>query len=161
MEAQRHRNATELRYGVKETGYARRLEQNDIHLVNENKRWYLPHFSVMNANKLGTALAKVDDVSLNSVLDKGPQHYNPAKGVCGDIKMFHQIVKQAQDRCAQRFQWRDGDGYNKESVPVATNENGHRIWMNTRSCEHMAEWMQPYACLTAQEGRLYFSIGTY
>jgi len=67
------------------------------------------------------AAARVGDVSLNSALSKGPQHYKPlasilfhfregAVGVRIGIKeMFHQVLMRPEDRCAQRFLWRDGD----------------------------------------------------
>ncbi|XP_044571293.1 uncharacterized protein LOC123257217 [Drosophila ananassae] len=67
------------------------------------------------------AAAKVNGVSLNSALLKGPQRYKPlpavlfhfregAVGVCADIKeMFHQVLMQPQDRGSQRFLWRNGD----------------------------------------------------
>ncbi|XP_041450173.1 uncharacterized protein LOC121404578 [Drosophila obscura] len=108
-------------------GYARRLEQQEVTSVNSDKVWYLPHFGVENPNKPGKirlvfdAAANVGGVSLNSALLKGPQQYKSlpavlfhfregAVGVCADIKeMFHQVLIQPQDRCAQRFLWRNGD----------------------------------------------------
>ncbi|XP_041675272.1 uncharacterized protein LOC121530366 [Drosophila eugracilis] len=108
-------------------GYARRLEQQEVAADNRDKIWYLPHFGVENPNKPGKirlvfdAAAKVGNTSLNSVLLKGPQQFKSlpavlfhfregAVGVCADIKeMFHQVLIQPQDRCAQRFLWRNGD----------------------------------------------------
>ncbi|XP_043947392.1 uncharacterized protein LOC122818011 [Drosophila biarmipes] len=82
-------------------GYARKLQQDEV-AVTSDRLWYLPHF-VENPNKPGKvrlvfdAAAKVGGTSLNSALDKGPQHYKPlpavlfhfregAVGFCGDIK---------------------------------------------------------------------------
>ncbi|XP_044571435.1 uncharacterized protein LOC123257246 [Drosophila ananassae] len=107
-------------------GYARRLERQEID-SETHRTWYLPHFGVENPNKPGKirlvfdAAARVGGVSLNSALSKGPQHYKAlasilfhfregAVGVCSDIKeMFHQVLIRPEDRCAQRFLWRDGN----------------------------------------------------
>ncbi|XP_044573977.1 uncharacterized protein LOC123258165 [Drosophila ananassae] len=107
-------------------GYARRLERQEIGSESD-RTWYLPHFGVENPNKPGKirlvfdAAARVGGVSLNSALSKGPQHYKAlasilfhfregAVGVCSDIKeMFHQVLIRPEDRCAQRFLWRDGN----------------------------------------------------
>ncbi|XP_044317429.1 uncharacterized protein LOC123038042 [Drosophila rhopaloa] len=108
-------------------GYARRLEPQEVTPANNDRVWYLPHFGVENPNKPGKirlvfdAAAKVGNISLNSALLKGPQQYKSlpavlfhfregAVGVCADIKeMFHQVLIQPQDKCAQRFLWRNGD----------------------------------------------------
>jgi len=107
-------------------GYARRLQPDEV-AVRSDRLWYFPHFGVENLNKPGKvrlvfdAAAKVGGVSLNSELDKGPQrfkalpavhfHFREGKvGVCGDIKeMFHQVLIRPEDRCSQRFLWRNGD----------------------------------------------------
>ncbi|XP_054085566.1 uncharacterized protein LOC128921580 [Zeugodacus cucurbitae] len=106
--------------------YARKLTPDEAAVVSP-RTWYLPHFGVTNVNKPGKlrlvfdAAAVVNGCSLNSYLLKGPQQYQPmptvlfnfrvgAVAVAADIKdMFHQIVIREEDRCAQRFLWRDGD----------------------------------------------------
>nr|XP_043067313.1 uncharacterized protein LOC122321449 [Drosophila bipectinata] len=115
-------------------GYARRLEPQEAQRFQEGKLWYLPHFGVENTNKHGKvrlvfdAAAKVNGVSLNSALMKGPQRYKPLPavlfhfregvvGVCADIKeMFHQVLMQPQDRCAQRFLWRIGEDQREQDT---------------------------------------------
>ncbi|XP_065365551.1 uncharacterized protein LOC135958583 [Calliphora vicina] len=104
--------------------YVRKLSLSEVDTFHP-RTWYLPHFGVVNPNKPGKirmvfdAAAKVEGVSLNSKLLKGPQQYKPlpsvlfnfrigSVAVCGDIKeMFHQVVVAEEDRCSQRFLWRD------------------------------------------------------
>ncbi|XP_017469917.1 PREDICTED: uncharacterized protein LOC108361720 [Rhagoletis zephyria] len=107
-------------------GYARKLQSSEVAEVG-SRTWYLPHFAVINPHKPGKlrlvfdAAATSHGVSLNSQLLKGPQQYRPlvsvlfhfregAVAVCADIQeMFHQVVIRPEDRCAQRFLWRNGD----------------------------------------------------
>ncbi|XP_037818591.1 uncharacterized protein LOC119608296 [Lucilia sericata] len=106
--------------------YVRKLSLSEVDTFHP-RTWYLPHFGVVNPNKPGKirlvfdAAAKVEGVSLNSKLLKGPQQYKPlpsvlfnfrvgSVAVCGDIKeMFHQVVVAEEDRCSQRFLWRDNE----------------------------------------------------
>lgn len=107
-------------------GYAQQLQPAEAAKTGP-KTWYLPHFAVVNPNKPGKlrlvfdAAAKVDGISLNCCLLKGPQEYRPmpsvlfnfrvgAVAVCGDIReMFHQVLIRPEDRDSQRFLWRFGD----------------------------------------------------
>ncbi|XP_044572122.1 uncharacterized protein LOC123257370 [Drosophila ananassae] len=115
-------------------GYARRLKPQEVQRFQEGKLWYLPHFGVEIPNKpeknrlVFDAAAKVNSVSLNSALLKGPQRYKPLPavlfhfregtvGVCADIKeMFHQVLMQPQDTGSQRFLWRNGDDQREPDV---------------------------------------------
>ncbi|XP_053947714.1 uncharacterized protein LOC128856436 [Anastrepha ludens] len=112
--------------GYLSKGYARKLTPKKSSMTSSRK-WYLPHFGVVNPNKpqklrlVFDAASRFEGVSLNSKLLKGPQLYislpsilfnfrTRAVAVCGDIKeMFHQVAIQPVDRCAQRFLWRDGE----------------------------------------------------
>ena len=88
------------------------------------RTWYLPVFTVTNPAKpqklrvVWDAAAKFHGVCLNDALMSGPDLTSPLVdillrfragqyAVTGDIEeMFHRIVVQEQDRCAQRFFWR-------------------------------------------------------
>ncbi|XP_073820609.1 uncharacterized protein [Musca autumnalis] len=107
-------------------GYVRKLTSPEISICSP-RTWYLPHFGVLNPLKPGKlrlvfdAAAKVEGVSLNSKLLKGPQQYRPLPAVlfnfrmgkvavCADIKeMFHQIIIAEEDRCSHRFLWRENE----------------------------------------------------
>ncbi|XP_073831631.1 uncharacterized protein [Musca autumnalis] len=107
-------------------GYVRKLTSSEISICSP-RTWYLPHFGVLNPLKPGKlrlvfdAAAKVEGVSLNSKVLKGPQQYRPLPAVlfnfrmgkvavCADIKeMFHQIIIAEDDRCSQRFLWRENE----------------------------------------------------
>ncbi|XP_037825844.1 uncharacterized protein LOC119613849 [Lucilia sericata] len=87
-------------------GYVRKLQKNEISYGG--KSWFIPIFTVINKNKnkiriVWDAAAAVENVSLNSVLLKGPDLLKSLLGVilrfrerpiaiAGDIReMFHQI----------------------------------------------------------------------
>ncbi|XP_076660490.1 uncharacterized protein LOC143363843 [Halictus rubicundus] len=94
--------------------------------------WYLPHFGVQNASKPGRlrlvfdAAAKTKGVSLNDMLETGPDLLQPLAGVLlrfrqyavackADIKdMFLRVKMREEDRDAQRFLWR---GRSREIEP--------------------------------------------
>lgn len=105
-------------------GYVRKLEPSEMR--DDRTSWYIPIFTVTNKNKNKTRLvwdaaAAVENVSLNSVLLKGPDLLKSLVGVlirfrerpvaiCGDIReMFHQIRVRSEDQNFQKFLWRDGD----------------------------------------------------
>ncbi|XP_070142307.1 uncharacterized protein [Drosophila kikkawai] len=86
-------------------GYARRLEPQEVQRSQKGKVWYLSHFEVENPNMPGK-IRLVFDAATKVLF-----HFREgAVGVCADIKeMFHQVLMRPQDRCAQRFLWRNGD----------------------------------------------------
>ncbi|XP_055623419.1 uncharacterized protein LOC129766842 [Toxorhynchites rutilus septentrionalis] len=106
-------------------GYAHRATEAELKRGDPKRVWYLPLGAVMNPRKPGKvrliwdAAAKVDGISLNTMLLKGPDQLTslPAVlsrfrqyrvGVSADIReMFHQIFIREQDRHSQRFLWRN------------------------------------------------------
>ncbi|XP_058826865.1 uncharacterized protein LOC131686880 [Topomyia yanbarensis] len=105
-------------------GYAHRATKAEIDAADPRRVWYLPVGAVINPKKPGKvrviwdAAAKVDGVSLNSALLKGPDQLSslPAVlfrfrqyrvAVSSDIQeMFHQIRIREADKNSQRFLWR-------------------------------------------------------
>ncbi|XP_062711049.1 uncharacterized protein LOC134289063 [Aedes albopictus] len=109
-------------------GYAHELTKEEANNSDPRRVWYLPLGVVTNPNKPGKvrvvwdAAAKIEGISLNSMLMKGPDMTASLStvlyrfrqrqiAIAGDIReMFHQIQIRPQDRQAQRFLWRDAPG---------------------------------------------------
>lgn len=107
-------------------GYARKLSPEELQIPS-TRIWYLPVFPVANVNKpnkiriVWDGAAKVNGVSLNSVLHKGPDllvslisvlfKFREKKvAICGDIReMYHQISIRKEDQHSQRFLWPNKD----------------------------------------------------
>ncbi|XP_055643157.1 uncharacterized protein LOC129779607 [Toxorhynchites rutilus septentrionalis] len=107
-----------------EKGYAHRAKENELTEADPRRIWYLPLGAVCNPNKPGKvrliwdAAAKVDGISLNSLLLPGPDHLVPLTSVLfhyrqfpvaisGDIKeMFHQVKVTQRDQPSQSFLFR-------------------------------------------------------
>ncbi|XP_028413517.1 uncharacterized protein LOC114536351 [Dendronephthya gigantea] len=103
-------------------GYARRLSPDEIHESGPRK-WYRPHFPVLNPNKPGKvrivfdAAAEFDNTSLNKNLLQGPDRTNSlvgvllrfcqeSVGIAADIEsMFHQVKVCPKDQDSLRFLW--------------------------------------------------------
>ncbi|XP_067635212.1 uncharacterized protein [Eurosta solidaginis] len=109
-------------------GYAKLFSPDELS-VSVDHTWYLPHFATCNLNKgnkhrlVFDAASKINNMSLNCALMKGPEKYQPKSllailckfrqgkvAVCGDIReMFHRILIRKEDQRAQSFLWREGD----------------------------------------------------
>ncbi|XP_065077675.1 uncharacterized protein LOC135700932 [Ochlerotatus camptorhynchus] len=108
-----------------EKGYAHRATEEELANTSTGKSWYLPLGVVLNPKKpnkvriIWDAAAKVNGVSLNSALLKGPDYLASLVEVVyhfrlytialtGDIKeMFHRLFIRQEDRQYLRFLWRD------------------------------------------------------
>ncbi|XP_055614291.1 uncharacterized protein LOC129760657 [Uranotaenia lowii] len=106
-------------------GYAHKATKEELEKFDLRRTWFCPLGVVINERKPGKirliwdAAARVEGVSLNSVLMKGPdlissllsilfQYRERKVAISADIKeMFHQILIREQDRSAQLFLWRD------------------------------------------------------
>ncbi|XP_065091881.1 uncharacterized protein LOC135712752 [Ochlerotatus camptorhynchus] len=106
-------------------GYAHRATAEELAETDPRRTWYLPLGAVTNSNKPGKvrliwdASAKVDGISLNLVLLKGPDMVTPlcfvvfrfrqyTVAVSADVKeMFHQVRTRGADRSAQSFLFHD------------------------------------------------------
>ncbi|XP_038106443.1 uncharacterized protein LOC119766116 [Culex quinquefasciatus] len=102
--------------------YIHEVTPDEMKSADPNKVWHLPLGAVRNPKKPGKirlvwdAAAKVGNVSLNSMLLKGPDQLKPLASVlrerpvavCGDLKqMFHQFRIRQDDVQSQRFLYRD------------------------------------------------------
>ncbi|XP_062704660.1 uncharacterized protein LOC134286963 [Aedes albopictus] len=105
--------------------YAHKATHHELSTTGADQCWYLPLGIVINAKKpnklrmIWDAAAKVDGVSLNSALLKGPDYLTSLPAVIGkfrlyqfaltgDIReMFHRFFIRQQDRQFQRFLFRD------------------------------------------------------
>ncbi|XP_055590561.1 uncharacterized protein LOC129742655 [Uranotaenia lowii] len=108
-----------------EKGYAHRATKMELDQADPRRIWYLPLGLVTNPKKpskvrmIWDAAAKVDGISLNSMLLKGPDQLASLVAilfrfrqfyvaVSSDIKeMFHQIRIRDDDKHSQRFLWRE------------------------------------------------------
>ncbi|XP_055645616.1 uncharacterized protein LOC129782482 [Toxorhynchites rutilus septentrionalis] len=113
-------------YQVK--GYAHRASPEEMTNFDPRRIWFLPLGAVVNPKKPGKvrliwdASSKVDGISLNTLLLKGPDELTSLLhvlfrfrqfpvAVTADIKeMFHQLKIRGMDKCAQLFLWRDDPG---------------------------------------------------
>lgn len=107
-----------------EKGYVHKATKEELELAVPGRSWYLPLGVVTNPKKpekvrvIWDAAAKVDGISLNHMLLKGPDQLVSLIGVlfrfrlfefavCADVReMFLQIRMRPEDRQAQRFLWR-------------------------------------------------------
>ncbi|XP_055609919.1 uncharacterized protein LOC129756897 [Uranotaenia lowii] len=118
-------NVTRQILEYQQKGFCHRATRAELEAADPKRTWYLPLGAVTNPKKPGKvrliwdAAAKVEKVSLNSVLLKGPDLLTPLPtvlfrfrqfpiAVCADIReMYHQILIREVDRNSQRFLWCD------------------------------------------------------
>ncbi|XP_062716387.1 uncharacterized protein LOC134291935 [Aedes albopictus] len=105
--------------------YAHKATHDELSTTDADQCWYLPLGIVMNPKKpdklrmIWDAAAKVDGISLNSALLKGPDYLTSLPAVIGKFRlyqfaltgvikeMFHRIFIRPQDRQFQRFLFRE------------------------------------------------------
>ncbi|XP_052562964.1 uncharacterized protein LOC128092673 [Culex pipiens pallens] len=108
-----------------EKGYIHKATEDELKEADPRRVWYLPLGVALNPKKPSKvrifcdAAAKVDGISLNTMLLKGPDLLTTLPAVlfgfrerqialCADIKeMFHQVQIRKEDRHAQRLLWRE------------------------------------------------------
>ncbi|XP_062557324.1 uncharacterized protein LOC134222196 [Armigeres subalbatus] len=106
-------------------GYVHKATPRELEGADPKRTWYLPLGIAINPKKPSKirifcdAAAKVDGISLNTMLLKGPDLLNTLLDVlfgfrekrialCADLKeMFHQIQIRPEDRHSQRLLWRE------------------------------------------------------
>lgn len=106
-------------------GYCHRATAKELHSFDTKRVWYLPLCVVINPKKpqkirvVWDAAAKVNGVSFNSALLKGPDlltsivfvlyHFREHRiAVTGDLEeMFLRLLIRPQDSLSQRFLWRE------------------------------------------------------
>ncbi|XP_058456653.1 uncharacterized protein LOC131434039 [Malaya genurostris] len=129
LERRMHRNET-LKENIhrqiaeyQQKGYAHCASTEELESADPRRIWYLPLGAVTNPNKPGKVRliwdARVNGISLNSVLLSGPDLLTPLPSVLfrfrqysvaisSDIKeMFHQLRINDRDKHSQRFLWRE------------------------------------------------------
>ena len=108
--------------------YVRKLSKKEVEEVNGPRHWITPHSGIYNINKnppkfrlIFDLAAKVNGVSLNAMLLKGPDIYTTIVGVLyrgrqhailviGDIEeMFLRVKVRKEDQAALCFLWRNGN----------------------------------------------------
>lgn len=122
-------NVLRASYSEKITDYIEKgyFVRATINSEQNRKKWYLPHFPVVNPNKpnklriVFDAAAKSHGQSLNDFLMTGPDLLKPLPGVLfrfrqrrigfvGDIKeMYHRVGIRAADQFCQLILWRGDD----------------------------------------------------
>ncbi|XP_055910058.1 uncharacterized protein LOC129944558 [Eupeodes corollae] len=117
-------------------GYARIASKEDLE-KDWPRVWYAPTFIIVNPNKfppkprcVADVAAKVNGISLNTHLMKGPDNLVPLHAglfkfrerqvaVNADVReMFHRIRIKSEDQQCQRILWREGDTSRQPTVYI-------------------------------------------
>lgn len=145
--------------------YIHEVTPDEMKSADPNKVWHLPLGAVRNPKKPGKirlvwdAAAKVGNVSLNSMLLKGPDQLKPLASVlcgfrerpvavCGDLKqMFHQFRIRQDDVQSQRFLYRDNPSEEVKTFAMDVGSFGAtcspcqaQYIKNLNATEHAAEF---------------------